>query len=141
MIEIWTDGSCNFKNRVGGWGVVIVINSVEVELSGSAINTTNNAMELTAVLKGLSAIPIPAEVEIYTDSEYVKNGIENNGWVHRGSDIPNYKLWCHMNRLVNHHESVTPIWVRGHSGVYHNERADILAGIDRKKRLRRCEKL
>ena len=135
IVELWTDGSCSYKDRVGGWGFVIIIDGVEIELKGSAVDTTSNRMEVMAVLKGLSVISTPAKIKVFTDSEYVRNGILKNGWVDRGSTVKNYDLWVRMNKIVNHHIHVKPIWVKGHSNIYYNERADALAGQARVNRL------
>lgn len=136
-IEIWTDGSGSAKDRVGGWGTVIVIDGIEVELSGSAIDTTSNRMEIMAVLRGLAAVATPSYVTVYTDSQYVQTGIRKNGWVDRGPEVKNYDLWVKMNKVVNHHLDVDVKWVRGHTGVPLNERADTMAGKQRRRRLKR----
>lgn len=136
-VEIWTDGSCDNKEGTGGWGAVIVIDGIIIERFGSAVNTTSNRMEITAVLGGLSAIKTPVNVNVYTDSQYVRNGMVKGGWLDRGSSIKNHDLWVKMMKLINRHILVKPIWVRGHSDIELNERADTLAGEARLKRLRK----
>lgn len=136
-IQIWSDGSYSTQNRIGGWGTVIIIDGIEMEIAGSALDTTINRMEITAAMKGLILITSPTRIELYTDSKYVRDGILKNGWVSAGPTTKNYDLWVRMNKLINYHLDVKPIWVPGHSNIMYNERADVLAGDARKKRVRR----
>lgn len=139
-VELWTDGSCNYQDRIGGWGFVIIIGGHEIEMSGSSVDTTSNRMEMMAVIRGLSVIKTPSKVKVFTDSEYVRNGILKNGWVDKGHmAVKNYDLWGRMNKIVNHHVLVKPVWVKGHSNIHYNERADKLAGNARIKRVNRSK--
>ncbi len=135
QIEIYTDGACSGNPGPGGWGAVLVYNGKEKELSGSEKNTTNNRMELTAVIKALNALNQPCEVKLTTDSKYVCDAI-NKGWVYswrknswRKSDKKpalNVDLWEELLSLLEKHE-VQFIWVKGHNGHKYNEICDTLA--------------
>lgn len=135
QIEIYTDGACSGNPGPGGWGAVLVYNGKEKELSGSEKNTTNNRMELTAVIMALNALNQPCEVKLTTDSKYVCDAInkrwvyswEKNGW--RKSDKKpalNVDLWKELLSLLEKHE-VEFIWVKGHNGHKYNEICDALA--------------
>ena len=134
-VEIFTDGACSGNPGPGGWGAVLRFNGVEKELCGGEKDTTNNRMELTAVIKGLSALKEPCEVHLVTDSKYVADGISKgwaeawrkNGW--RKSDKKpalNIDLWEELLDLLKTHK-VTIEWVMGHAGHPENERCDKLA--------------
>lgn len=135
QIEIYTDGACSGNPGPGGWGAVLVYNGKEKELSGSEKNTTNNRMELTAVIMALNALNQPCEVKLTTDSKYVCDAI-NKGWVYswrkngwRKSDkrpALNVDLWEELLSLLEKHE-VEFIWVKGHNGHKYNEICDALA--------------
>lgn len=135
QIEIYTDGACSGNPGPGGWGAVLVYNGKEKELSGSEKNTTNNRMELTAVIMALNALNQPCEVKLTTDSKYVCDAI-NKGWVYswrkngwRKSDKKpalNVDLWKELLSLLEKHE-VEFIWVKGHNGHKYNEICDALA--------------
>lgn len=135
QIEIYTDGACSGNPGPGGWGAVLVYNGKEKELSGSEKNTTNNRMELTAVIMALNALNQPCEVKLTTDSKYVCDAI-NKGWVYswrkngwRKSDKKpalNVDLWEELLSLLEKHE-VEFIWVKGHNGHKYNEICDALA--------------
>jgi len=139
MVEAFTDGACRGNPGPGGWGVILRHENKEKELYGSEAHTTNNRMELTAAIEALSALKQPCEVTITTDSQYVKNGINQwiNNWKKRGwktannKPVKNIDLWQRLDELVSGHK-VTWHWVKGHSGHAENERADSLAnrGID-----------
>lgn len=139
-VRIYSDGACRGNPGPGGWGVVLRWNGHQRELSGGEARTTNNRMELTAAIRGLEALSRPCAVELYTDSQYVKHGIEQwlAGWKRRGwrtasgGPVKNVDLWQRLENAVARHVSVTWHWVRGHSGVEGNELADRLAnrGID-----------
>jgi len=141
-IEIFTDGACRGNPGPGGWGAVLRYGTVEKELYGGENETTNNRMELTAVIKALEALKRHSRVRIVTDSQYVKNGITQwiknwklNGWrTANRKPVKNAELWRELDELVGHHE-VEWAWVKGHSGHPENERADALAnlGIDELK--------
>ena len=132
MIEIFTDGACAGNPGPGGWGVLIVDGEQRMELYGGESNTTNNRMELNAAIEALRATSGP--VHLYTDSQYVKNGItewirgwKRNGW--RTADrkpVKNQDLWRALDEAIEN-RSVEWRWVRGHNGHPENERADALA--------------
>ena len=134
MVEIFSDGACRGNPGPGGWGAVLRYNDVEKPLSGSEQETTNNRMELTAVIEALKALTRPCKVAITTDSQYVKNGMtswiinwKKNGW--RGSNkkpVKNQELWQALDKEVSRHD-VSWHWVKGHSGHRENEMADQLA--------------
>ena len=136
---MYTDGACRGNPGPGGWGVLLRYQGKEKELHGGEKNTTNNRMELSAVIFGLQALSRSVEVTIITDSQYVKNGMQQwihnwkrNGWKTAGKKpVKNVELWQQLDELVNQHK-VKWQWVRGHSGHPENERADELAnkGID-----------
>jgi ribonuclease HI len=133
-VEIFTDGACSGNPGPGGWGVILRSRGVEKELSGGEKLTTNNRMELTAVIKGLSVLTRRCSVAVYTDSEYVRNGITTwiHGWKKRGwktadgKPVKNVELWQQLEALANAHD-VHWHWVKGHAGDPGNERADQLA--------------
>ncbi|WP_455212627.1 ribonuclease HI [Kaarinaea lacus] len=139
MVEAFTDGACRGNPGPGGWGVVLRYNDKEKELYGGEEHTTNNRMELTAAIEALTALKKPCEVIITTDSQYVKNGINQwiANWKKRGwktadkKPVKNIDLWKQLDALVARHK-VKWHWVKGHSGHAENERADALAncGID-----------
>ena len=134
-IEIFTDGACSGNPGPGGWGAILRFGEHEKELSGGEKNTTNNRMELTAVISALSALKEPCEVTLTTDSKYVADAIEkgwavswkNNGW-RKADKKPalNSDLWEELLNLLEIHE-VTFNWVKGHAGHPENERCDKLA--------------
>lgn len=138
-VEVFTDGACRGNPGPGGWGVVLRYGRTEKELYGGEPVTTNNRMELTAVIRALEALKRHCCVRVVTDSQYVRNGItqwihnwKRNGW--RTADrkpVKNAELWRHLDELVQQHD-VEWEWVKGHSGHPENERADALAnrGID-----------
>jgi ribonuclease HI len=138
-VELYTDGACRGNPGPGGWGAVLRFNGSEKELFGGEASTTNNRMELTAVIKGLQALRRRCAVEVTTDSQYVKNGItqwihnwKRNGWrTAAKKPVKNDDLWRCLDEIVAQHD-VSWHWVRGHSGHAENERADELAnrGID-----------
>ncbi|MBQ8649313.1 MAG: ribonuclease HI [Clostridia bacterium] len=134
-VEIYTDSACSGNPGPGGWGVVLRYGSREKELSGGELNTTNNRMELTAAIKGLSALKEPCAVKLVTDSKYVADGItkgwaeswRKNGW-RKADKKPalNPDLWEQLLNLLNEH-TVNIEWVKGHAGHPENERCDELA--------------
>lgn len=133
-VYIYTDGACKGNPGAGGWGALLRYGQHEKELFGGAADTTNNRMELTAVIEALRALKWQCTVQICTDSQYVKNGMESwihgwkkNGWQTAGKQpVKNADLWRELDNLVHQHQ-VTWIWVRGHTGHPENERADALA--------------
>ena len=134
MINIYTDGACSGNPGKGGWGVLILDNNKEILLNGGDQLTTNNKMELTAAIKALEYFKIKKDLIIYTDSKYVKDGIESwiinwkkNGWKTSTKKIvKNKELWMQLDNLINKHK-VTWKWVKGHAGLEFNEKADELA--------------
>ena len=134
-VEIFTDGACSGNPGPGGWGVILRYNGRERELSGGEKETTNNRMELTAVIEALSALKEPCKVRLVTDSKYVADGI-TKGWAEswrknnwRKADKKpalNPDLWEKLLNLIEIHE-VTIDWVKGHAGHPENERCDQLA--------------
>ena len=139
IVEIFTDGACRGNPGPGGWGAILRFRGVEKELYGGERETTNNRMELMAVIQGLSGLTRHCAVRIVTDSQYVKNGMtqwignwKKNGWkTANRKPVKNADLWQQLDALVHRHH-VSWEWVRGHSGHAENERADTLAnrGID-----------
>ena len=139
ITQIYTDGGCRGNPGPGGWGVVLQAGSAEKELWGGEANTTNNRMELTAVIRAMGALTRPASVQIHTDSQYVQKGIsqwihnwKRNGWKTADKKpVKNADLWQELDRISQQHR-ITWLWVKGHAGHPGNERADTLAnrGID-----------
>ena len=133
-VSLYTDGACKGNPGKGGWGVLMRYGSHEKELFGGEAHTTNNRMELTAIIQGLAALKRPCAVVIYTDSQYVKNGMEQwiHGWKKNGwktaskQPVKNEDLWQQLDRLAAQHQ-IQWQWVRGHAGHTENERADALA--------------
>lgn len=144
-IIIYTDGACSGNPGPGGWGVLLSYKGHEKELYGSAQETTNNKMELTAAIEGLKAIKRPLPVEIHTDSEYVRKGITEwiFGWKKKGwktaqkKPVKNAELWQELDGL-NQQYSVDWHWVKGHAGHNGNERADKLACKGRDEAAKTC---
>lgn len=125
---IYTDGSSG-KNGDGGWSALVATPYYAVELSGYALKTTNNRMELTAAIRGMKFLHEPHQVSLVSDSAYLLNSIQH-GWYERwfndGANRPNLDLWRDIQKLLCYH-MVKPIKVKGHSGQEHNERVDQLA--------------
>ena len=134
VVRIYTDGACKGNPGPGGWGALLRSGTHERELYGGDPATTNNRMELTAVIRALEALKRPSKVEVYTDSEYVMKGITEwlAAWKRRGwktadrKPVKNADLWRELDELAGRHE-IRWHWVRGHSGHPENERADALA--------------
>ena len=134
IVEIYTDGACRGNPGPGGWGALLSSGEHEKELSGAEPQTTNNRMELTAVIRALEALKRPTEARIYTDSEYVRRGITEwvKNWKARGwktadrKPVKNQDLWERLDALAAGHK-IDWRWVKGHSGVPGNERVDRLA--------------
>jgi ribonuclease HI len=133
-VEIFTDGACRGNPGPGGWGALLRFNHQEKELWGGEAATTNNRMELTAVIRALEALKRPSQVRLYTDSQYVQKGI--SAWIHdwkrrgwRTADkkpVKNEDLWRRLDELAALHD-IGWHWVKGHAGHVENERADRLA--------------
>lgn len=133
-VVIYTDGACEGNPGPGGWAAVIDENVQRRELTGGERQTTNNRMELTAVIRGLESLDGPSTVRIVTDSKYVADGMKSwiHGWKRKGwktasgSPVKNRDLWEELDRLASHHQ-VSWEWVKGHGGHPENELADSLA--------------
>ena len=143
-ITIYTDGACKGNPGPGGWGALLEYNAQVKELCGGELSTTNNRMELTAVIEALQALSEPCEIDLYLDSQYVRMGITEwiTGWKKKnwqsstGKSVKNRDLWEQLDAIVqtsNH--KLTWFWVKGHAGNVGNERADALAnqGIEAAK--------
>lgn len=139
ILEIWTDGACKHNPGVGGWGVYMIYGSHESEWCGGEELTTNNRMELTAVIEALSRIKRPVPIRLHLDSTYVREGITS--WIHSwkrkgwktaaGKPVKNAQLWQQLDELSQRHQ-IEWCWVKGHAGDPGNEKADELAnkGVD-----------
>lgn len=134
-VDIYTDGACRGNPGVGGWGAILVYNGIEKELSGGERETTNNRMELTAVIEALANLKEPCEVTLCSDSKYVIDALQlgwAEGWKKRGwmkadkKPALNPDLWEKLLALVSKHK-LSYVWVKGHEGHPYNERCDALA--------------
>lgn len=143
-VEMFTDGACSGNPGPGGWGTILRCGSTEKELSGGESSTTNNRMELLAVINGLSALNRKCSVTIYTDSQYVVNGIvkgwaeswKKNGWRKKDKKPAlNADLWDMLLNLLSEHE-YSFVWLKGHAGHPENERCDALAVAQSQKFLK-----
>ena len=134
VVEVYADGACKGNPGPGGWGVLLVAGGRERELHGGEPATTNNRMELTAVIRALEELPHGSRVRLYTDSQYVQKGMKEwiHDWKRRGwrtadkKPVKNEDLWKHLDELARDRQ-VAWHWVRGHNGHPGNERADALA--------------
>lgn len=137
---IYTDGACSGNPGPGGWAAILSCMGREKELSGGERETTNNRMELRAVIEALSALKEPCEVELWTDSQYIARAINEGwlaGWKRRGwrrkeGELKNPELWQRLDALLGEHK-VTVNWLRGHDGQEQNESCDALAVAERDK--------
>lgn len=133
-IDIYTDGACQGNPGPGGWGAILRFKAHEKEISGYSPQTTNNQMEMRAVIEALKMLKERCRVRLHTDSQYLKNGItrwihgwKRNGWVTSEKlPVKNRELWEELDRLSQRHE-IEWVWVRGHAGHPENERCDELA--------------
>jgi ribonuclease HI len=132
-VEIYTDGACSGNPGPGGWGAILRYRGKEKEISGGENPTTNNRMELMAAIMALESLKRSCTVDLYTDSQYVKQGIQEwvpgwkaKGWKKKGGELKNIDLWQRLD-AINQKHAVTWHWVRGHDGHPENERADELA--------------
>ncbi len=133
-VKIHTDGACSGNPGPGGWGVILQYNGAKKELKGGAELTTNNRMELTAAIVALNSLTRPCDVDLYTDSTYVKDGLtkwihnwKQNGWkTSAKKPVKNVELWQALEKAVARH-NLTWHWLKGHAGDKLNERADALA--------------
>jgi ribonuclease HI len=134
QVVIYTDGACSGNPGPGGWGAILRFGETTKEICGGEAETTNNRMELLAAIEGLNALKVACEVDLYTDSSYVKDGItkwifgwKKKGWkTADGKPVKNVELWQKLEEARNRHK-VTLHWVKGHAGHAENERADELA--------------
>ena len=134
MIKIYTDGSCLKNPGNGGWAAIIFMNGKKIAIKGNKKNTTNNQMELMAAIEALKKIPTEQEVQIYTDSKYVKMGItewinkwsQNNWKTSSKQKVKNLELWLELNEISKKHK-IKWFWVKGHAGDPINEKVDALA--------------
>ncbi len=134
IVEVYADGACKGNPGPGGWGVLLRAGGREREMCGGEAQTTNNRMELTAVIEALSALTQRSQVRVYTDSQYVQKGISEwiHNWKRRGwltadrKPVKNADLWRKLDEVAKQHE-VEWYWVKGHAGHPENERADALA--------------
>ena len=133
-VEIFTDGACRGNPGPGGWAAILRYRGVEKELAGGEAMTTNNRMEMTAAIRGLEALNRPCRVRVFTDSQYVRDGVTQwlAGWKARNwrtadkKPVKNVDLWQQLDAAATRHQ-VEWVWVRGHAGHPGNERADALA--------------
>ncbi|MBX3680710.1 ribonuclease HI [Cognatazoarcus halotolerans] len=138
-VDIYTDGACSGNPGPGGWGAILRSGGQEKEIWGGEPSTTNNRMEMMAVIKALSLLKRPVRVRVFTDSQYVQKGISEwiKGWKARGwmtagkTPVKNADLWKALDNVVQSHQ-IEWLWVKGHAGHPENERADELArrGVD-----------
>jgi ribonuclease HI len=133
QVEIYTDGACDPNPGPGGWAALLRYGDHEKILTGAEAETTNNRMELTAAIRALQALKQPCQVELFTDSEYLKRGVtewlpgwRQRQWRRRGGALANVDLWQALDAALAAHQ-VTWRWVRGHAGNLNNQRVDALA--------------
>lgn len=141
-VTIWTDGACSGNPGPGGWAAILRCGEAEKVLSGGEANTTNNRMELTAVIRALEALKRPCRVTLYSDSKYVVDAM-NQGWVYawqkkdwmrtKTEPAKNPELWQRLLELLKKQEKVTFLWVKGHAENEVNERCDALAVQESRK--------
>ena len=133
--DVYTDGACSGNPGIGGWGVVILIdNNQPIHLNGGSLNTTNNQMELTAAIEALKFLSEASSINLFTDSKYLKDGIElwiknwkKNDWkTSKKKPVKNKDLWMSLDTQIQRHK-INWKWIRGHMGHRHNEYADYLA--------------
>lgn len=137
---IYTDGACSGNPGPGGWAAILTYGENERELSGGEKETTNNRMELMAVISALTALKESCEVELWTDSQYIEKAInegwlagwKRRGWKRKGGELKNIELWQELDRLLGRHK-VNFNWLKGHDGHEYNERCDALAVAERDK--------
>ena len=140
QVTIYTDGACSGNPGPGGWGAVLIYKGAERELSGGEPDTTNNRMELKAVIAALEALREPCEVELFTDSQYIERAMNEGwlrawkakGWKRKGGELKNVELWQELDALMARH-SITFRWVKGHAENKYNNRCDALAVAERNK--------
>ncbi|HVT63289.1 MAG TPA: ribonuclease HI [Legionellaceae bacterium] len=134
MVIIFTDGACKGNPGPGGWGAILRYQDHEKEIKGAEVMTTNNRMELTAAIEALKSLTRPCQVDLYSDSDYLRQGMQSwlmqwkkKGWRNsKNEPVKNVDLWMHLDELAKTH-TIQWHWVKGHSGHPENERADALA--------------
>jgi len=139
-VTIYTDGACSGNPGPGGWAAVLTDGKKRKELSGGAASTTNNRMELTAVISALSALKRPCRVQLFTDSQYIERAVnqgwlaswKKRGWKRKEGELKNPELWRELDRLLSVHQT-TFRWVKGHAENAGNNRCDELAVAERDK--------
>ena len=137
-VTIYTDGACSGNPGPGGWGAILQYGSAEKEMSGGEHQTTNNRMELLGVINALQALREPCVVDLYTDSQYICNAINQHwlagwkkaGWKRKGGELKNPDLWQTLDGLLQTHQ-VSFHWVKGHADNEYNNRCDKLAVMQR----------
>ena len=135
-VTVYTDGGCLGNPGPGGWAAVLVYGERRREISGGAPATTNNRMELQAAIEALTSLKEPCRVQLFTDSQYVREGISQwlAGWKRRGwitsakKPVKNADLWRRLDEAAHRHQVIWK-WLKGHAGHEHNERCDVLAGV------------
>ena len=141
-VTIYTDGACSGNPGPGGWGAILQYGTAEKELSGGEHQTTNNRMELLGVINALEALREPCSVDLYTDSQYICNAINQHwldgwkraGWKRKGGELKNPDLWQTLDRLMHIH-TVTFHWVKGHADNEFNNRCDRMAVAQRDRHM------
>ena len=138
-VTLYTDGACSGNPGPGGWGAILIYNGIEKEISGGEADTTNNRMELTAVIRALSLLREPCAVTVTTDSQYISRAI-NEGWLTKWKaagftkkgGLKNAELWRELDGLLQKHD-VRFVWVKGHADNEYNNRCDKMAVREREK--------
>ena len=132
-VTIYTDGSCEPNPGIGGWAAILRCAGGEKEISGALRYTTNNRMELRAAIEALSILKVSCEIDLYTDSQYLRKGVtmwmegwKKRGWKRKDGDLLNADLWKKLDECIQGHR-ITWNWVRGHNGDIYNEKVDALA--------------
>ena len=139
-VTLYTDGACSGNPGPGGWAAILSYGTAVRELSGGERETTNNRMELSGALAGLNALKEPCAVELYSDSQYIVNALNNGwlrdwkrrGWKRRDGELKNAELWQELDALLQKH-NVSAHWVKGHADNEYNNRCDALAVAERDK--------
>ncbi|MBI2421206.1 MAG: ribonuclease HI [Candidatus Hydrogenedentes bacterium] len=133
VVSVYTDGGCRPNPGVGGWAAILIYKGTEKELSGSAPESTNNRMEMTAAIEALRSLKRPCRVRMHTDSEYLRKGItewlpgwRKKNWQRKGGPVKNQDLWQALDEALGQHQ-IEWAWVPGHAGITYNERCDMLA--------------
>lgn len=139
-MTIYTDGACSGNPGPGGWAAVLIAGQYMKEISGGEKSTTNNRMELMAVISALEALKRPCQVTLFTDSQYIERAInekwlvswKSKGWKRKGGELKNIELWQRLDELIGIHD-VSFNWVKGHADNRYNNRCDELAVREREK--------